>query len=141
MAKHDVIKSQHPVELGHKGRLGRELDKDVVALAAVLELVREGPAAPPLGAAGVAPAVTHQRCDAIETGVDVAVFEADIEDNHDFVGPHCGLTSSGPGALERSGPRVSTGQGYRGHRHGSRGRPNAAQVGESIHLREHGRRV
>ncbi len=104
MAKHDVIKSQHSVELSHKGWLGRELDKDVIALAAVLELVRERPAAPTLGATRVAPAIAHQRRDAIETGVDVAILKADIENNHDFVGPHGGLTSSGPGARGARGP-------------------------------------
>ena len=104
MAKHDVFKSQHPVELGHKGRLGRELDKDVVTLAAVLELVRECPATPSLGATGIASAVADKCRDSIEARVDVAVFETDIENNHDFVGPHCGLTSSGPDALRLRGP-------------------------------------
>ncbi len=74
MAKHVVVKSQHPVELSHEGWIGRELDKDVVTLAAVLELVRESPATPTLRAGGAAPALAHERCDAIKAGVDVAVL-------------------------------------------------------------------
>src|SRR6516162_6769675 len=43
-----VCEVQHPVEVGHGGRLSRGVDEDVIALRLVLELVREPAFAPSL---------------------------------------------------------------------------------------------
>jgi hypothetical protein len=86
--EHGVLESEYPLDLGNRRRLGGGLEEDVVALAAVLDLVGEGPAAPVVDTAGLATATLHEVEQSVDSLADVAFFEVDIENDHDFVRAH-----------------------------------------------------
>src|SRR5262249_10019837 len=83
-----VSKGEAPVQLVHRRGLGLRLEDHVVALPAVLELVREAPLAPEVGLPGLGATGLDQLDGAGDRGPDRLLFQIRVEDDHDLVRPH-----------------------------------------------------
>src|SRR5262245_4754428 len=93
--QHGLVESQLAVQLGHRRRLGLQVDDGVDALGLLIDLERQAPAAPDVELLHR----TTRRPDHVEVRVerrgDGALLERRIEDHHDLVMTQDVLTSSG----------------------------------------------
>src|SRR6185437_14967280 len=117
-AQHRLVEAQLAVELGHRRRLGFQVDHNVDAFGVLGDLVSQ-PALTPDVDLVYAPAVLaddiEERLQRRSNGTFV---ERGVKNDHDFVGTHGNLTTSsglcGHGrSVAGESPASATAQGYR----------------------------
>ena len=92
MPEYLVGEGELAVEVGQRRRLGVGFQDHVVPLATVPDRVRQTALAPGVCFDRLRSRSSQLLGEAVDEGPDGILFQAGVEDDHDFIGPHKRLT-------------------------------------------------